>query len=66
MEIQLTKHANDKIVLLGIILEQIKECLQRGAKTKQTDGYLSNYAYLRVAYKIKPDGTFKIKTVFIG
>ena len=65
MEIQLTRHAQEKMDLLGIEESLLIECLAKGATTKQTDGYLASYTYLQVVYKIKPDGTYKIKTIFI-
>ncbi len=50
----------------GIEEEQIKVAIQRGSKTKQTYGYLVRYTYLAIAYKILPDGRYKIKTVMIN
>jgi len=65
MRILLTHHAQEKMALLGIHEEQLIECIQKGAKTRQTDGWLSSFTYIKVAYKFKPDGTCKVKTVFI-
>jgi len=65
MIILLSKHAQDKMALLGITKQQIKDVITKGSKFKQTDGYLSIYTYLKVAYKeLKPD-VYYIKTVFI-
>ncbi len=50
----------------GIEEEQIKITIQRGSKTRQTEGYLAIYTYLAVAYKILPDGRYKIKTVMVN
>jgi len=64
INIKLTKHANDKRNIEGISIEQIKECIKRGSKYKQTDGLLSKYGYINVAYKIIR-GKYLIKTVFV-
>jgi len=64
--IVLTRHAKEKMVTLGITKEQIKRAIQQGATTKQTDGYLASYTYLKVAYKETRENSYKIKTVFIG
>lgn len=68
MEIQLkiTKHAKEKMILLGISSEQVKRAIIQGATSKQTDGYLASYTYLKVAYKEIGENYYKIKTVFIG
>ncbi len=66
MKLLVTKHARDMMVERGIEEEQIKVAIQRGSKTKQTEGYLVMYTYLAIAYKILPDGRYKIKTVFIN
>ncbi len=60
----LTKHALQRMAEQGITAEQIKIAIQQGAKFKQTEGYLVKYSYLRVAYKIVREETYKIKTVF--
>ena len=65
MLIKLTKHAQDKMMLLGITKEQIKNAMLKGSKFKQTDGYLAVYTYLKVAYKIIDKDIYKIKTVYI-
>lgn len=49
----------------GIDEEQIKTAIKRGAKTKQTEGYLSVYTYFGVAYKKIGENAYKIKTVII-
>ena len=65
IRLKITKHANDKMLWLGISEEQVKKTIIRGAKFRQTDGYLAAYAYLRVAYKKIGDNTYKIKTVYV-
>ncbi len=67
MEIRLkiTKHAKERTALHGITLEQIKRAIQQGAKTRQTEGYLASYTYLKVAYREISENYYKIKTVFI-
>ncbi|MEK6841230.1 MAG: DUF4258 domain-containing protein [Nanoarchaeota archaeon] len=64
--IKLTKHAQDKMIFLGITKEQIKNAILRGSKFKQTDGYLAVYSYLKVAYKIIEKDVYKIKTIYIA
>ena len=63
--VKLTRHAQDKMLLLGIIKEQIKNAILRGSKFKQTDGYLTVYSYLKVAYRIIEKDVYKVKTVYI-
>ena len=53
------------MVIHGITKEQIKITIERGAKSKQTDGYLASFTYIKVAYKIIEKNCYKIKTVFI-
>ena len=65
MIIKITKHAQDKMIFLGITKDQIKNAILRGSKFKQTDGYLAIYGYLKVAYKIIGKDVYKIKTVFV-
>ena len=65
MIIKFTKHADFKRKLSGIEVEQIKRCIQRGSKIRQTDGYLASYTYIKVAYK-KRGNIYKIKTVYVG
>lgn len=49
----------------GIDKEQIKRCIKRGAKFKQTDGFLAVYSYIRVAYKLVDKDRYLIKTVMV-
>ena len=63
--IKLTKHADDKRRLEGITVEQIKTAIKRGSITRQTDGYLAHYCYIKVAYKRIGKNAYKIKTVFV-
>ena len=61
----LGKHADDKRILNGLTKEDIKKAIKFGGKTRQTDGYLASYTYIKVAYKeIKPNVYF-IKTVYV-
>lgn len=50
---------------LAISKEDIKRAIKMGPKVKQTDGFLSSYAYLKVAYKKIGENVYKIKTVYI-
>ena len=65
MELIITKHARDQMSKRGIDEEQIKRAIERGAKTRQTDGYLAVYTYFGVAYKKIGEDAYKIKTVVI-
>jgi len=65
IKLKITKHANDKMMWLGISKEDIKKAILRGSKFKQTDGYLAIYTYLKVAYKKLDENLYKIKTVII-
>jgi len=51
IKLKITKHANDKMMWLGISEEDVKKAILRGSKFKQIDGYLAIYTYLKVAYK---------------
>ena len=48
----------------GIDEDQITKAIKMGSKTRQTDGYLAAYTYIKVAYKRKGD-IYRIKTVFV-
>ncbi|PIN80476.1 hypothetical protein COV11_03905 [Candidatus Woesearchaeota archaeon CG10_big_fil_rev_8_21_14_0_10_30_7] len=50
----------------GIDEEQIKRVINYGSKVKQTYGCKAVYTYISVAYKLLPDGRYKIKTVMIN
>ncbi len=65
IKLKLTKHADDKRRLEGITISQIKSAIKKGSITKQTDGYLARYTYIKVAYKKIGKNTYKIKTVFV-
>ncbi len=64
MRLQITQHAQEKMDILGIDVEQIKRAIKMGSITRQTDGYLATYTYIKVAYKKRRD-QYRIKTVFI-
>ena len=63
--LKITKHANDRMMWLGISEEDVKKAISRGSKFKQTDGYLAIYTYLKVAYKKLDENLYKIKTVMV-
>ena len=65
MKLIITNHARDKMHIEGIEKEQIKMCIERGAKFKQTDGFLAVYTYIQVAYKIISKDVYLIKTVMV-
>ena len=64
MQYILTIHANERMDKCGITFDQVVTAIQRGAKTKQTDGFLVVYTYIRVAYAIRGEKCI-IKTVMI-
>lgn len=63
--IWISKHAQAKMIDLGISEKEVKEAVKRGSKFMQTDGVLSKYRYLNVAYKQIGKNMFRIKTVYI-
>ena len=65
MKLLITKHARDMMFERGIEEDFIIRAIIQGAKVRQTEGFLATYGYLRVAYKILNDGTYKIKTVMV-
>lgn len=60
----ITKHAKEKIDIEGIDEEQIRRAIKMGSISRQTDGYLATYTYIKVAYK-KIRDVYRIKTVFV-
>ncbi len=66
MRLLITQHAREQMFERGIDEEQIKIVIQRGAKFKQTDGYLAVYSYMRIAYKQIEKDVYKIKTVMVN
>ena len=65
MRLLITKHARDQMFERGIDEDQIIRAIKMGAKTRQTEGYVSRYTYIRVAYKKIGKEIYKIKTVMI-
>ena len=65
MEIILTRHAREQMELRDIDENQIITAIERGSKTRQTDGWLSIYRCIAVAYRITGKDEYKIKTVMI-
>lgn len=60
----MTRHAQDMMIERGVDEGQIRTAIQRGAKSKQTDGLVATHGYIQVAYKIR-HGIYIIKTVKI-
>ena len=50
--ISLSIHAKQQARELGITIEEIKKCIQRGAKHLQEDKIVADYGYIRVVYKM--------------
>ena len=65
MKLLITKHARDQMFERGIDEDKIIRAIKRGAKTRQADGYLATYTYIKVAYKKIGKDYYKIKTVMI-
>ena len=65
IKIILTRHADDKRKIEGVTIDQIKECIKRGSKYKQTDGLKAVYGCINVAYKIIGDKCI-IKSVLVN
>ncbi|MBI3033736.1 DUF4258 domain-containing protein [Candidatus Woesearchaeota archaeon] len=65
MILLLSEHAKKRMAEHAITKEMVKEAIERGSKIRQTDGYLANYTYFLVAYKIIKTGVYKIKTVMV-
>jgi hypothetical protein len=65
LKLIITKHARDIMFERGIDENQIVRTIQYGARTKQTDGYIAAYTYLRVAFKKLSEEVYKIKTVIV-
>ena len=64
-DLLITKHAQNKMNVEGIGINQIIEALERGSKFSQTDGLLVVYNYFSVAYK-QIGQKYIIKTVFLN
>jgi len=64
-DLLVTKHAQDKMSIEGISIQQVIKALERGSKFQQTDGLLVTHNYYSVAYK-KIGTKYLIKTVFIN
>ncbi len=65
MELEITNHAYEQMIERGIDKEQVMRTIKRGSRYKQTNGYLSVYGYIAVAYMAAGKGKYKIKTVMI-
>lgn len=64
MELILTYHAKVRMAEKAVNTEQIREVIKKGAKIKQTDGFLARYGCIKVAYKMIKE-KYIIKTVII-
>lgn len=65
MKLLITKHAKERMADKAVSKEMIMDAIKKGAKVRQTNGYLASHGYIKVAYKIIGDEHYKIKTVFI-
>ena len=64
MQLIFTLHAKQQMVVRGISKQQVADAIRKGAKIRQTDGLLSSYGYIKVAYKIRGE-KYIVKTVMI-
>ncbi len=65
VRIVLTKHAHDAMIDRGVSITTVRLVLERGSKTKQTEGLLATYGYVSVAYRVQT-GTYVVKTVMVA
>ena len=65
LRMQDKKKTHDKRKIEGITIDQIRECIKRGSKYKQTDGLKAVYGYINVAYKSRGNKCI-IKSVFVN
>ena len=63
MIIQISRHAKEKMDIEGIGEDQIRRAIKMGSISRQTNGYLATYTYIKVAYK-RRGNVYRIKTVF--
>ena len=50
--ISLSIHAKQQARERGVSVEEIKRCIQRGAKHIQDEKIVADYGYIRVVYKV--------------
>lgn len=64
IELAITKHARQQMFDCGIDEDQIRRCIQQGARYRQSDGLKSVHAYIGVCYRVR-GSKYIIKTVTI-
>ena len=64
MKVVLTRHAQEEMIERGVTKDMVERALTRGSKTRQTEGLLAVYAYVRVAYSVRKD-TYVVNTVMV-
>jgi len=62
MQIKLTRVAQNKMLLKGIMMHEVENIIRNGIKLKHKAGILSKYGELTVLYS-KINGVYLIKTV---
>ena len=55
MEYILTRHAQERLDKCGLTIDQVILTIKKGAKIKQTDGFIAVHTYIRVAYVIREE-----------
>ncbi len=64
MKLFMSKHALGQARERGISINEIKETIQRGAKSVQKDKIISNYRHIRIVFR-KINDAFFIITVMV-
>ena len=62
--IMYTQHGAEQRAARGVSKEIVQLCIERGATSLQTDGFLSAYCYITVAW-VKKHNVIWIKTVML-
>lgn len=64
-DIEVTRHAAERMVEKGINENEVLSVLQRGAKIRQKDGFLASYGNISIAYIKTRENKYRIKTVML-
>lgn len=62
--IRLSIHAKEQARERGVSIDEIKQCITRGAKHTQDDKIVAEYGYIRVVYRMLDETPYVI-TVMI-
>ena len=64
-DIEITRHAAERMVEKGINENEVLRVLQRGAKIRQKDGFLASHGNINIAYIKTKENKYRIKTVML-